>query len=92
MLDFNHGSDRAAQDPRAIPIGHRINELIDTALIAERATQPRQNIWARPCWEIPCSRRIQYEFVGASKDQGKDFNGQTLRIFAARASVRGSVH
>lgn len=83
MLDFNHGSERAAQDPRALPLAVRINELVDTALIAERQKQPRREYLGASMLGDPCSRRIQYEYVGASKDQGKDFNGQTLRIFDA---------
>ncbi len=83
MLDFNHASDRQAQDPRALPIAVRINELIDVALIAERAMQPRRDYLGASMLGDPCSRRIQYEYVGAPKDPGKDFDGQALRIFAA---------
>lgn len=83
MLDFNHGSDRPPLDPRALPIAVRINELVDAALIAEREKQPRREYLGASMLGDPCSRRIQYEYVGAPKDPGKDFNGQTLRIFAA---------
>ncbi|QQR69945.1 MAG: hypothetical protein IPI58_04670 [Alphaproteobacteria bacterium] len=83
MLDFNHGSDKPPQDPRALPIAVRINELVDTGLIAERQKQPRREYLGASMLGDPCSRRIQYEYVGAPKDQGKDFNGQTLRIFDA---------
>jgi len=83
MLDFNHGSDKPPLDPRALPIAVRINELVDAALIAEREKQPRREYLGASMLGDPCSRRIQYEYVGAPKDPGKDFNGQTLRIFAA---------
>ena len=83
MLDFNHGSDRLAQDLRAIPIAVRINDLIDSALIAERDKQPRREYLGASMLGDPCSRRIQYEYVGAAKDPDKNFNGQTLRIFDA---------
>jgi len=83
MLDFNHGSDKTPLDPRALPIAVRINELVDAALIAEREIQPRREYLGASMLGDPCSRRIQYEYVGAPKDPGKDFNGQTLRIFAA---------
>ncbi len=82
MLDFNHGSDKPPLDPRALPIAVRINELVDAALIAEREKQPRREYLGASMLGDPCSRRIQYEYVGAPKDPGKDFNGQTLRIFA----------
>ena len=83
ILDFNHGSDRPAQDPRALPAAMRINDLVDAALIAERDKQTRREYLGASMLGDPCSRRIQYEYVGAPKDPDKDFNGQTLRIFAA---------
>lgn len=29
----------------------------------------------------PCARRLQYEYLGAPKDEGSDFTARTLRIF-----------
>ncbi len=83
MIDFNHGSDRSAQDLRALPAAVRINDLVDIALMAERDKQPRREYLGASVLGDPCPRRIQYEYVGAAKDSGKDFDGQTLRIFAA---------
>ena len=72
MLDFN---------PRP-SMAERINELIDAALIAEReATPPRTYLGASRLGHA-CERALQFEFVGAPKDEGADFSGQTLRIFA----------
>ena len=70
-LDFN---------PRP-SMADRINALVDTALIAEReATPPRTYLGASRLGHA-CERALQFEFVGAPKDEGADFGGQTLRIF-----------
>ena len=70
-LDFN---------PRP-SIADRINTLVDAALIAEReATPPRTYLGASRLGHA-CERALQFEFAGASKDEGADFGGQTLRIF-----------
>jgi hypothetical protein len=70
-LDFN---------PRA-SMADRINALVDAALIAEReATPPRTYLGASRLGHA-CERALQFEFVGAPKDEGADFGGQTLRIF-----------
>ena len=71
-LDFN---------PRP-SMADRINALVDAALIAEReATPPRTYLGASRLGHA-CERALQFEFAGAPKDQGADFGGQTLRIFA----------
>ena len=72
MLDFN---------PRP-SMAERINALVDAALIAEReATPPRTYLGASRLGHA-CERALQFEFAGAPKDEGADFGGQTLRIFA----------
>ena len=72
MLDFN---------PRP-SMAERINTLVDAALIAEReATPPRTYLGASRLGHA-CERALQFEFAGAPKDEGADFGGQTLRIFA----------
>jgi hypothetical protein len=72
MLDFNHRPSMA----------ERINALVDAALIAERdATPPRTYLGASRLGHA-CECALQFAFVGAPKDDGADFGGQTLRIFA----------
>jgi hypothetical protein len=85
MLDLNHHSGfvygRAANDPA--PLGTRINAEIDRALVAERdAQRPRDYLGASRIGE-PCARRLVYEFTKTPVDPGKEFAGQTLRIFEA---------
>jgi len=72
MLDFN---------PRP-SMAERINALVDAALIAEReATPPRTYLGASRLGHA-CERALQFEFAGAPNDDGADFGGKTLRIFA----------
>lgn len=71
-LDFNHRPSTA----------ERINALVDEALVAEReAAPPRTYLGASRLGHV-CERALQFEFAGAPKDDGADFSGQTLRIFA----------
>ena len=72
MLDFNHR-------PK---IGERINLLVDAGLAVERGSTPSRSYLGGSRLGHPCERALQYEFAGASKDEGADFDGQTLRIFA----------
>jgi len=73
MLDFNHSASFA----------ERINTLIDEALVAENATRPPRDYLGGSRLGVACDRALQYEYAGAPKDDGGDFDGQTLRIFAA---------
>jgi len=72
MLDFNHKPTMA----------DRLNGHIDRALIAERdATPPRTYLGASRLG-VACERALQFEFSQAPKDEGSEFSGQVLRIFA----------
>ena len=71
-LDFNHRPG----------IAERINAAVDAALEAERAATPPRDYLGGSRLGHPCERALQFEFVGAPKDEGRDFTGQTLRIFA----------
>ena len=72
MLDLNH---------RPKP-GEQITALIDASLMAEREMTPPRDYLGGSRLGHPCERALQYEFTGAPKDDGGDFDGQTLRIFA----------
>ena len=72
MLDFN---------PRP-SMAERINALVDAALITEREATPPRNYLGASRLGHACERALQFEFAGAPKDDGSDFDGQTLRIFA----------
>ena len=72
MLDFNHR-------PK---IGEQVAALIDASLEAERAATPPRTYLGGSRLGHPCERALQFEFAAAPKDEGTDFNGRTLRIFA----------
>ena len=70
MLDFNHKS----------PNG-RINALVDAALIGEQAEKPRRDYLGGSRLGHWCERALQYEYFHTPPDSGREFSGQTLRIF-----------
>lgn len=72
MLDYNHRPSLAEQ----------LNAVIDAALEAERAVQPPRTYLGGSRLGHPCERALQFEFAGAPKDAGAEFDGQSLRIFA----------
>ena len=87
MLDLNHaaglvygtGSTREPADD----ITARINAHIDAALVSwHRRQQPRDYLGGSRVGE-PCARKLVYEISHTSKDPGRDFTAETLRIFDA---------
>jgi hypothetical protein len=72
MLDFNHRPG----------IAERINAAVDAALEAERAGTPPRTYLGGSRLGHACERALQFEFTVTPKDEGADFGGQTLRIFA----------
>jgi hypothetical protein len=72
MLDYSHRPKLA----------ELVNDAIDDALAAERAGIPPRDYLGGSRLGHACERALQFEFAGAPKDEGSDFNGQTLRIFA----------
>jgi hypothetical protein len=72
MLDFNHRPSMA----------DRVNVLVDAALEAERAGTPPRDYLGGSRLGHACERALQFEFTATPKDDGADFAGQTLRIFA----------
>lgn len=73
MLDYNSTQTFADQ----------VNAYIDEALVAENQSQtPRQYLGGSRLG-VACERALQFEYAQAPKDDGRNFNGQTLRIFAA---------
>ena len=77
MLDYNHQAKLSDQ----------VNALIDRGLSAERAATPPRTYLGGSRLGHPCERALQFEFLGAPKDEGGEFDGQTLRIFAIGHSL-----
>ncbi len=72
MLDFNHRPSLAEQ----------LNHHIDVALVAQHAEQAPRDYLGGSRLGHACERALQFEVCHAPKDEGQDFSGQTLRIFA----------
>jgi hypothetical protein len=72
MLDFNHAHNFA----------EALNAIVDAALVDENATRPPRDYLGGSHVGHACERALQFEFAGAPKDDGANFSGQTLRIFA----------
>lgn len=72
MLDFNHRPG----------IAERINTAVGAALEAERAATPPRDYLGASRLGQPCERALQFEFARAPKDEGQEFSGRSLRIFA----------
>lgn len=73
MLDFNH----------SVSIVEQVNSLIDAVLVAKNQALPSRQYLGGSRLGVACDRALQFEYAQAPKDDGRDFNGQTLRIFAA---------
>ena len=72
MLDYNHTRSFA----------ELLNNEVDAALTTENSTRAPRDYLGGSRVGHACERALQFEFAGAPKDDGADFSGQTLRIFA----------
>jgi hypothetical protein len=84
MIDLNHGSGCQYEGPSRPPgIAVAVNAAIDAALSArDRAQSPRRYVSTSGLGR-ECLRQIQYDYLGVRKDQGREFEPKTLRIFEA---------
>lgn len=73
MLDFNHKPNLSEQ----------ICVRIDGALQSVQAQQTPRNYLGASRLGVACDRALQFEYLKAPVDEGREFSGQTLRIFAA---------
>lgn len=55
--------------------------VIDRAMQADNAAQPRRNYLGASRVGDDCLRKLGYEYHGTPKDEGREFKGRTLRIF-----------
>lgn len=72
MLDFNHRPSFA----------DRVNAVVDQALTAGQATRLPRDYLGGSRLGHACERALQFEFTATPKDDGQEFTGQALRIFA----------
>ncbi|MBF0190247.1 MAG: hypothetical protein HQL99_03735 [Magnetococcales bacterium] len=73
MLDLNHKAS----------FGEIVTGRIDTALVAEEAASPPRRYLGGSRLGVSCERALQFEYASAPRDEGRGFDGKTLRIFAA---------
>ena len=59
-----------------------LNEMIDESLEHENSIRPPREYLGGSRVGHACERALQFEFAQAPKDDGADFSGRTLRIFA----------
>ena len=71
MLDFNHKAKFYEQ----------VNGCIDMALEKASKQEPARNYLGDSRFGVECKCALQFEYMNTQKDEGLDFNGQTLRIF-----------
>ncbi|GGL58980.1 hypothetical protein [Wenxinia marina] len=71
-LDYNHRPSFA----------DRVNTAVDHALTADQAMRPPRDYLGGSRLGHACERALQFEFTATPKDEGQDFSGQSLRIFA----------
>ncbi|NJO54615.1 MAG: hypothetical protein HC829_07035 [Bacteroidales bacterium] len=71
-LDFNHRPS----------VAERVNAVVDQALTADQATRPQRDYLGGSRLGHSCERALQFEFTATPKDDGQEFTGQSLRIFA----------
>jgi len=71
MMDFNSSSSVSAQ----------ISTLIDMSLQKTRAKEKSRQYLGASRLGVSCERALQYEFVQAPVDVGREIQGRILRIF-----------
>ena len=69
-MDFNHRGSTG-----------RIIHLVDAALEERNRKQSPRTYLGGSRLGVECQRALQFEFFNAPKDDGKDFQGKTLRTF-----------
>ena len=84
MIDLNHGSGCQYETAgRADGVGVAVNAAIDAALIARNRAQPPRRYVSTSGLGRGCLRQIQYDYLAVPKDDGREFEPSTLRIFEA---------
>ena len=73
MLDFNSSNN----------LSERITAFIDEGLAKDRNAQTPRDYLGASRLGVACDRALQYEYLNAPVDTGREFSGKTLRIFEA---------
>ena len=74
MIDLNPPINKGDVSDLIIP-------FIDKALVLENQKEPKRTYLGASSLGEPCKRKLQYRYMQTPPDEGKDFDGRTLRIF-----------
>ena len=84
MIDLNHASGCQYGGAVALPdTTALIAAAIDRALLARNEAQAPRTYVSTSGLGRACLRQIQYDYLAVPKDEGRDFEPRTLRIFEA---------
>ena len=84
MIDLNHASGCQYGGAVALPdTTALIAAAIDRALLARQQEQAPRTYVSTSGLGRACLRQIQYDYLAVPKDEGRDFEPRTLRIFEA---------
>jgi hypothetical protein len=84
MIDLNHGSRCQYEAPNRSPsVAIAINAAIDDVLAARNKAEPPRQYVSTSGLGRECLRQIQYDYLAVPKDEGRDFEPSTLRVFEA---------
>ena len=84
MIDLNHRSGCQYEAPSRPPgIVVAVNAAINAALSGRDRAQPPRRYVSTSGLGRECLRQIQYDYLAVPKDEGREFEGKTLRIFEA---------
>lgn len=84
MIDLNHRSGFQYERPDRPPgIGIAVNAAIDAALVERNRVEPPRRYVSTSGLGRECLRQIQYDYLAIPKDEGREFEPNTLRIFEA---------
>jgi hypothetical protein len=84
MIDLNHSSGYQYGGAMTLPdTTALIAGAIDRALLARQQEQTPRSYVSTSGLGRACLRQIQYDYLAVPKDEGRDFEPRTLRIFEA---------
>ncbi|MFO7853936.1 MAG: hypothetical protein R6V44_01680 [Paracoccaceae bacterium] len=84
MIDLNRGSGFAyGGEALRPPVSEAVSAAIDAALSARHRAEPPRPYVGSSGLGRDCLRQVQYDFLSAPKDEGREFAPRTLRIFEA---------
>ena len=85
-MEEAHSVSKSQKTSRSDDEANIIKEL-DRGIIDKNFKTPKRRYLGASSLGDPCSRKIQYRYMGQEADAERDFSAQTLRIFALGHSI-----